>query len=302
MSKLYQEAEKFIKEIYWSETHDKRSSLKISDLVDAKLLKDNQEKDPEYYNQRGGVVHTSSIYGCLRGVIHSMIGTPQNQEPDARKLGVFQAGNLFEDYIVQSLGGRVIGGQREYNYKYKSITLVGRSDYLISDDGVMRIGENKSVHSDSFWYRQHEGTLVAWHNQIQLQTYMWLERELFKNEYEGIFSYISKDDCTVVSASVKFNPRIIQEIVIPALDIINEGYEKKDASVAPLPPLAIFNDNRKLDPWQVNWLCKYCNYHAHCAGVGWVLEAMDEVCRRNKEHKAYLPRSKGKNTIEVLSK
>jgi hypothetical protein len=293
MSYLYQEAEKFIKDIYWKETHDKRSTLKISELVDAKLLKDNKEKDPEYYNHRPGVVHASSIYGCLRGVIHSMIGTPPSKEPEARKLGVFQAGNLFEEYIINALGDRVIERQRQYEYKYKSIILVGRSDYLINDEGIIRIGENKSVHSDSFWYRQREGTLVAWHNQIQLQIYMWLERVLYGNNYEGIFSYISKDDCTVESAPIKFNQRIIDEIVIPALDIINQGYEKKDPNIAPLPPHAIFNEEK--GQYQMNWLAKYCDWHNHCAGGAWLLEAQDEVYRRNKEYKATLPRrSKGK--------
>ena len=292
---FYQDAEKFIKEIYWKETHDARSNLKISELVDAKLLKDNQEKDPEYFKHRPGVVHASSLYGCLRGAIHAVLGTPPSKEPDARKLGVFQAGNLFEDYIIDSLGDRVVERQRQYEYKYKSITLVGRSDYRIDDNGVMRIGENKSVHSDSFWYRQREGTLVAWHNQIQLQIYMWLERELFKNSYEGIFSYISKDDCTVESAPVKFNQRIIQEIVIPALDIINEGYEKKDPNVAPLPAMSIFNEDK--EQYQKNWLCTYCDYHNHCAGAGWLLEAMDEVSRRNKEYKASHPaKSKAKKS------
>jgi len=287
MSYLYQEAEKFIKDIYWSETHDRRSSLKIADLVNEKLVKDNKEKDPEYFSHREGVIHASSIYGCLRGVIHEMLGAKPNEEYSVRQLGIFQAGNLFEDYVVSSLGNKVIEGQREYVYKYKSLTLVGRSDYIINDNGIMRIGENKSVHSDSFWYRQREGTLVAWQNQIQLQIYMWLERELFNNKWDGIFSYISKDDCTVESAPVKYNPRIINEIVKPALEIINEAYEKKDSTIAPLPSMTIFNDAR--NQWQINWLCKYCNYHNHCAGAGWVLEAKDEVFRKNKEYKIAHP-------------
>lgn len=297
---LYQQAEKFIKEIYWGETHDKRSTLKIAEVVDAKLLKDNQEKDPEYYNHRPGVVHASSIYGCLRGVIHATIGTPPCKEPEARKLGIFQAGNLFEEYIINALGDKVIERQREYEYKYKSITLVGRSDYTINDNGIIRIGENKSVHSDSFWYRQREGTLVAWQNQIQLQIYMWLERILNHNEWEGIFSYISKDDCTVESAPIKFNQRIIDEIVIPALDIINEGFEKKDPNIAPLPPLSVFNEEKQ--QWQTNWLAKYCDYHTHCAGAGWILEAQDEVYRRNKEYKAVhpsAPKKRSKPEIKV---
>jgi len=314
--KIYQDAEKFINEIYWKESHDKRSALKISEIVDAKLVKDNKEKDPEYYNYRPGVVHSSSIYGCLRGVVHSMIGTPPSTELEARKLGVFMAGNLFEDYIINALGDKVIERQREYKYKYKSITLVGRSDYLINDEGVMRIGENKSVHSDSFWYRQREGTLVAWHNQIQLQIYMWLERILYNHQYEGIFSYISKDDCTVESAPVKFNQHIIDEVILPILEIINAAYEaivasgllaKRDAadgeakqfvqneinalinSIVPLPAHSIFNENK--GQWQRNWLATYCSHHNHCAGGGWLLEATDEVVRKNKELKGTLPKA-----------
>lgn len=320
--KLYQEAERYIKDVYFKDTHDARSNIKISEIVDAKLIADNKAKDPEYYNHRLGVVHSSSLYGCLRGVIHSVIGSPKCKEPDARKLGVFMAGNLFEDYVIDSLGSMVVEKQREYNYKHKSITLVGRSDYRIDDNGIMRIGENKSVHSDSFWHRHRSGELVAYHNQIQLQIYMWLERVLHGNEWEGVFSYISKDDCTVESAPVKYNPNIINEIVIPALDIVNEGYEKvlasgllekRDAiwkvipegtnpmdneafaqvqreinaivnSVAPAPDLVVFNDNKK--QWQKNWLCTYNDYDAHCYGAGWLLEAADKVARLNKEYKA----------------
>ena len=347
--KIYQEAEKFINDIFWSESHDSGSNLKISDLVNERLLKDDKEKDPEYYDQRMGVVHASSLYGCLRGAVHEALCHKPTQEVEARKLGVFKAGNLFEDFIVNALGERVIDGQTEYEYKYKSITLVGRSDYRIDDNGIIRIGENKSVHSDSFWHRQQEGTLIQWHNQIQLQIYMWLERILdrhtcldcatfkFSNveiicpecgkpmenhgkkpveKYpQGIFSYISKDDCTVASCAVKFNQRIIDEIVIPSLEIINAAYERRlpmleegkklkmqyaeaqteelekqikdlwarinDLSDVPLPDPAVYAPTK--NQWQVNWLAKYCNHHNNCAGAGWLLEAQDIVKRKNLE-------------------
>ena len=284
MSKLYQEAEKFVKEQFYNGTFDNRSHLNLEEVMHAKLHSDNKNKDVDYYGQREGVVHSSSIYGCLRGTIHGMLGTVPDKEHDGRQLGIFKAGNLFEDFIIEALGDKVVERQREYTYKYKSITLVGRSDFTINDEGVMRVGECKSVHSDSFWHRQREGTIIAWHNQIQLQIYMWLERELNGNAWDGIFAYISKDDCTVVSAPVKYNPRIIEEIVKPALDIINEGWEKKDANVAPLPDLAIFSDSKS--QWQKNWLCTYCDYHSKCAGAGWVIEATNLVTQRNKEAKA----------------
>lgn len=301
--KLYQEAEKFINDNYWQGSHDKRSKLEIEKLVAEKLLADEKKKDPEYFNHREGVVHVSSLSKCLRGVVHELMGHARDEPDDARQLGVFKAGNLFEDFIIASLGDRVVEQQREYVYKYKSLTLVGRSDYTILDDGVMRIGENKSVHSDTFWYREKEGCLVAWNNQIQLQVYMWLERILNGNAWEGIFSYVSKDDVTVKSAAVKFNQAIIDEIVLPALEILNEAYEKKDPNFAPVPDSVVYNEAKH--QYQKNWLCTYCNHHAQCSGSGWVMEATELVTRKNKELKDKVldmphMKPKEKKTISVV--
>jgi len=321
-SVLYQEAEKLIKEIYWSETHDSTSRLNLPKIIEDKLIKANKEKDPEYYSHREGVVHSTSLSKCLRGVIHEMLGAHKDSEIDPRKLGVFMAGNLFEDFVVEALKEKVVHQQREYEYKYKNITLVGRSDYTIDDEGVLRVGENKSVHSDSFWMREREGTLVAWHNQVQLQTYLWLERILdaYKCHHcgkvilsniqptclqckdksnvrlaveeklsnpQGIFSYISKDDCTVVGVPIRYNPRFVHEIITPALDIIDEGYTTKNPKVAPLPPMVLFSESKH--QYQKNWLCTYCEYHSKCAGPGWLLEASNMVTQRNKELKASMP-------------
>lgn len=300
MSYHYQEAEKFINEEFWKSTHDSRSKLDIPKLIESRLIKDNEEKDPEYYRHREGVIHATSVAKCLRGVVHGMLGAKPDNPIDTRKLGIFKAGNLFEDFVIAALGDRVVHAQREYDFKYKNIRLVGRSDYTMDDEGIMRVGENKSVHSDSFWMREREGTLVAWHNQIQLQIYMWMERELFGNEWEGVFSYISKDDCTVIGAPVKFNRNIIDQIVIPALDIINEAYTAKNPELAPLPSMVIFSEAKH--QYQRNWLATYCEYHSSCAGAGWVLEASNLVTKRNKELKAAMPTpaKKVKPKIEVV--
>ena len=283
MSYFYQEAEKFINDSFYTKTFDSRSKLDIEKIVSEKLVADEKKKDPDYFNHRAGVVHVSSLSKCLRGVVHEMLNTKRDEEESARQLGVFKAGNLFEDFIIEALGDRVVHKQREYVFEYKGLTLVGRSDFTIMDNGVMRVGENKSVHSDSFWYRQKEGTLVAWNNQIQLQIYMWLERKLNGNEWDGVFSYVSKDDVTVIGAPVKFNQQIIDEIVIPALDILAEAYAKKDPMLAPIPSAVVYNNSKA--QYQKNWLCTYCNFHNSCAGSGWVLEATAEVTRKNKEAK-----------------
>lgn len=296
MIKLYQEAEKYINDIYWNESHDSHSKLNVPKIIEEKLVKENKEKDPHYYEHREGVIHATSVAKCLRGVVYGMLGAEKDNPIETRILGVFKAGNLFEDFIIEALGDRVVHKQREYTFIYKNLTLVGRSDFTIDDDGIMRVGECKSVHSDSFWMREREGTLVAWHNQIQLQIYMWLERKLNGNNWDGVFTYISKDDCTVISAPVRFNPHIIDDIVIPALDIINEAYTAKNPELAPLPPSVIFSEAKH--QYQKNWLAKYCEYHESCCGKGWILEATNLVTTRNKELKASMPNPHAKKKVK----
>lgn len=280
---LYQDADKFIKDIFWTETHNKVNTLNIPEIINAKLIEDNKNKDPEYYAHREGVVHVSSLSRCLRGVMLEMLGAQKDVPPDPRKLGVFKAGNLFEEFIVNCLGDLMQDRQTEYNYKYKNLILTGRDDGTILHNGVRTLLEAKSVHSQSFWYREKEGTLVASHNQMQIQTYLWLRRELFNDPIDGIFSYISKDDCTVICAPIKYNPRIIEEVVKPALDILSEAYEKKSAVGIPMPSSVVFDDSR--DQYQKNWMATYCEFHQQCCGAGWILEAEAEVTRKNKEHK-----------------
>lgn len=322
---LYQDAEKFIKDIYWSETHNKENKLNLPEVIAAKLVKDNKEKDPDYYDHREGVVHVTSLSKCLRGVVHEMLGASKDAPPDARKLGVFKAGNLFEDFIVDALDGLMLDRQTEYIYKYKGVYVTGRDDGTIEYEGQRTMLEAKSVHSDSFWYREQEGTLVAAHNQAQIQTYLWFRRilpNMFRvtmedgddeqivytnlsleeltaykqNPYDvspedkpdnsnlpGIFSYISKDDCTIIAAPVKFNQRIIDECVLPALEMVIEGYTHKKPELVDVPPLVTYSDTKH--SYQKNWLCTYCEYHTKCAGAGWVLEASNLVTQKNKEVK-----------------
>lgn len=345
---LYQEAAQFIDEEFFKGTHDKNSKTNLIALIHNRLVADDAAKDPEYYGHREGVVHTSSITKCLRGVVLGMLGAEADPVPEQernRKLGVYKAGNLFEDFIVGTLGDKVLHAQREYQYKYKNLIVVGRSDFTFQDGEVVRIGESKSVNSDSFWHRQREGTLIAWNNQMQLEMYMWFERILapFKCKHcgrvvltnmdaplevtcesvqgdskcifvpapeekldnpQGYFTYVSKDDVTIIPAAIQFNQKLIDTVAIPALDLINEGYTKKDASLMPLPEMVVWNKSRQ--QWVTNWLCTYCDHHCQCAGKGWKLEAKQEVARKNLAEKAKtadMPhlKPKTKPTITVVN-
>lgn len=295
--KIYQDAERMIKDVYLSETFDFGCKFDAKKVIEDKLVDDASKKDVEYYGKKNGVIHVSSLTRCLRGVVHEMLGHKEDEgtEDSGRQLGIFKAGNLFEDFVVEGLGDRVISRQTEYKYQYKNITLVGRDDgeFIFDTEGNTRLLECKSVHSDSFWHKNKEGMLAAYQNQVQIQTYMWLRRELFNDKKDGYLVYISKDDCTIVGIPVKYNPRIIEECVKPVLDLLSEAYEKEDPMLAPTPEMVVYKEDRR--QFQKNWLCTYCKYHNQCESPEWVLNATKEVSRRNLEKKV-------KDTMSVEQK
>lgn len=278
--KLYQQAEKIIKNVFLSQTLDYDCKFDLQKVVHDKLVADATIKDnSEYYAPVQGEVHVSSLYKCLRGVYYEMMGEQPTGEIQPRVLGVFKAGNLFEDFIIECMGDKMQDRQTEYRFKYKSLTLVGRDDGTFLDDkGERRVLECKSQHSDSFWYMQKEGMGVQWQHQIQLQTYLWLRRELFGQELNGYFAYVSKDDVSINGVAVKYNPTIIEEIVKPILDTLNEAYEKKDVTLLPTPELIIFDKGK----YKQNWLNTYCQFSDKCLGVGWSINLADLVKIKNK--------------------
>lgn len=282
--KIYQRAEQFIRGQFLSKTLDYDCKFDLQKTVHDKLVADATIKDSsEYYEAHEGQVHVSSLYRCLRGVYYEMMGEKPTGEIAPRVLGVFKAGNFFEEFIVECLGDNMLDRQTEYRFKYKSLTLVGRDDGTFLDDkGVRRVLECKSQHSDSFWYMLKEGMGVQWQHQIQLQTYLWLRRQIYHEEIDGYFGYVSKDDVSVSGIPVRYNENIINEVVIPILDLLNEAYEKKDPTLLPLPE-PIIQDKGK---YKKNWLCTYCNFHSLCTGdVAWHLGLEDRVRISNKQSK-----------------
>ncbi len=244
-------------------------------------MADNSLKD-EYYTPVQGEIHVSSLYKCLRGVYYEMMGEKPVQGIEARILGVFKAGNLFENFIVECLGDKVQDRQTEYRFKYKSLTLVGRDDGTFLDDkGERRVLECKSQHSDSFWYMLKDQMGVQWQHQIQLQTYLWLRRELFHEEVNGYYAYVSKDDVSINGVAVKYNPAIIEEIVKPILDMLSEAFEKKDPTLLPLPEPIVLD--KKTGKYKQNWLVKYCGYcNGKCRPIGENIGIEDRVKIMNK--------------------
>lgn len=317
MAKFYQGAEEFINNEFPSRTYDgPRCGIDVRKVIHDRLEADDRAHDPEYYGKRPGVVHASSLYKCQRGTLLDMLcmAPPPKDEKqkadDERRLGVFKAGNLFEEFIVGSMPN-VVETQKEYALEHKGIRLVARIDGIVQDGDIRRITEVKSVNSQAFWYRQREGVLVQWLNQIQLTIYMWLERVLYGHEYEGLFAYVSKDDCTIIGAPVKYNDAIVREVILPTLDALAAAYERNKHLVelyaaakddaeretvvakvdftgleAPAPVIFDAKKQKGAGEYVVNWLTEpsYCEHHTRCAGPGYIMLANDEAKRLNKEH------------------
>ncbi len=285
MNKIYQQAESYLRNIFLSQTLDYDCKFDLQKVVQDKMVADSSVKDnSEYYLPKKGEVHVSSLYKCLRGVYYEMNGVEATQEIAPRVLGVFKAGNLFEDFIVESMGDKMLDRQTEYRLQYKSIVLVGRDDGTFTDDkGERRVLECKSQHSDSFWYMLKDNMGVQWQHQIQLQCYLWLRRKLYNDNVNGYYAYISKDDCSIQGVPVKFNQNIINDIIIPILDLLNEAYEKQNPELLPLPEPIVYD--KKTGKYKRNWLCTYCNYHSLCAGEMWHVGIEDKVKISNKNNK-----------------
>lgn len=335
---IYQEAEAAIGEQFWANTKDGECAFDISKEVGARLERDNAEKDPDYYEHRPGVVHVTSLAKCLRGVALELLGAKKDpldekaKQGMQRKLGIFKAGNLFEDFAVDALGDRVIDRQTEYIYRYKGITLTGRDDGTFLDEkNERRMLENKSVNSDSFWYREKEGTLVQWHNQIQVQTYLWLRRTCgnlyqFRKPHEEEINIYSNMTEAEVREFKKLDATWICTPYIGYSDPVN-GYfcyiSKDDCTIigtgvkynpwfveniitpvldmlaqvweskdaAGTPLPSMVVYNKAKGQFMTNWLASYCDYHCQCENPNWKKEAAALVARKNKEQTASLAAS-----------
>jgi CRISPR/Cas system-associated exonuclease Cas4 (RecB family) len=206
----------------------------------------------EEFNQRGkkeqSSWYISKLGGCLRGVFLERLGKESDEPFDNRTLRVFNAGNIFEDWVVNLLEQQKdVKLEKQTRVEDKELGVSGYVDAIVEYQGEKRPYEIKSKHSRSFWYMVNKQEGPMRHHEYQLWMYLKL-----LNISEGSLLYISKDDLTVAEFIVQLKNRKLEKEVMHNLKILNDCWKTKT-----LPPL----------PDPKSWQAKFCGYHKQCLSI-----------------------------------
>ncbi|MCK9482826.1 MAG: hypothetical protein M0R34_00470 [Candidatus Marinimicrobia bacterium] len=152
----------------------------IQQLIDKSLIRQPRE--------RSGKWSPSSFGRCYRAQYWNRKDEPQSNPPDKRTLRVFNAGNLFEDFVVSLL-------PKDYQLQVlvESDDVKGYADIVTSNEVI----DIKSQHSKSFWYmskfKKDDIKKEKYPNWLQV---MYYTRELKKDF--GRLVFVSKDDLCIM--------------------------------------------------------------------------------------------------------
>lgn len=222
----------------------------IESLVDLYIAKKREET-----KKTQNTWYLSSLGGCLSGVYYSRLKGQKEYPP--QKLRVFQAGNIYEDFVAKCM----IEGNKKTKYflqehvENKELNVSGRIDVLAKTKDKYIIYELKTINERGFFYND----LPYHHHVMQVLGY---KHFMFGNNdnVETKLVYISKDTFLLKEMVIPYQPKIITEIE-QSLMILNEAWKNKKPPKE--EPGVIFDEKRKR--WTVNWKAKFCAYHEMCS-------------------------------------
>ena len=183
----------------------------------------------------------SRIGACRTGMYLERLGV----EPtpfDARTLRIFQAGDIFEDWVADKLQKGNTRIQRQIRLEWPEQDVTGYADALVLDELVY---EFKSRHSKSFWYMVNKGEGASLSHLMQL----WLALKIL-DKPEGRLVYISKDDLSILEYPLFLETERVAEATMEELRILNKAWLEKK------PPQPIKNVK--------DWRNRYCRWHKTC--------------------------------------
>lgn len=213
---------------------------------------------------------------CLRGAYYARLGDAEKSELDDRTYRVFKAGQVFEQFVVDTLKSKVSDyefTQPETIYM-KEHDLSCRPDLIVKhkETGKQYVYELKTVHSDKFWYMEKNGGKPDEHYLMQA----WCEC-LVTGIEDGRLLYVSKDDLCIAEYQVSLHDVALGNAVKNELNILNHCWKTKT-----LPPRA-----EPIKDGKINWKAKYCNYHHLCMGnLDW-LKVAEEELKASKKKKGW---------------
>lgn len=202
--------------------------MSIQELIDKALMPSVEKR------KRSGKFSPSSLGKCFRAQIWNRMDIPQEQ-PDARTLRVFKAGNLFHDFVQ----GVICENHKDIKkeVKVEDDHFFGYAD-LVNGETVWDI---KSQHSQAFHWMAKSKDITEDKKQNILQVMLYCK---LLGKKEGRLVFVSKDDLCIAEYGFSYNERWQKELeaevntlieywfkdVIPAAQ--PRAYKKKDGSFA----------------------------------------------------------------------
>ena len=220
----------------------------------------------------------SDLGKCLSGVYYNRLGVEPDEEFDDRTLRVFEAGNLFEDFVIDTVKNIYSGDEIEEQIRVEDTErdISGRLDLAIPSKGT--IYEVKSIHSRAFWWMEKRGQGAYEHHKKQLMFY------LLNTDYsEGHIVYVSKDDLSIAEFVVFDDDEYLISEIENELDILNSSWEAQEAPDPWLTNPVEFKEANK-NPYVVNWKAKRCSHHSHCMKDDDWLKKVEQYCRKANKH------------------
>lgn len=216
------------------------SLFSISDLVDKHIAE--QENEKKEINSW----HISKIGSCLSGLYLERLGATPEKSLDSRTLRVFEAGKMFESWVIEKIKNTEgYKFEEQVRVEDKNLDVSGYADILVTKpNGEKEVVELKSQHSRAFWYMDKSGKPNRQH-QMQLWMYLYL-----LNIENGKLVYVSKDDLAIAEYVVELNDEELKVETLGRLEILNRAWKEK------LPPRP--NED------ETAWENKYCRFHKQC--------------------------------------
>lgn len=152
----------------------------IQELIDDALIPTER--------QRSGKWNPSSFGGCFRKQFWSRKNETPSNPPDQRTLRIFEAGRLFEKFVVDLIAKE---NHIDLQVLVECEDVKGYADLVNGNE----VADVKSQHSKSFWWmlkRDCDIRAEKYHNWLQVMYYACELKKQF-----GRLIFISKDDLCI---------------------------------------------------------------------------------------------------------
>ena len=218
-------------------------------------IRDNNDRSQAYF-------HPSTVGFCPRKTVMERLSVKKPPH-DARLQAVFENGHAVHERLQRWLKESGIMVQEEFPVASPEHNMKGHTDgigclYIPDVGGVMVVLEIKScsakswswIFGDGKWKGHGPDKKHIW----QVQLYMYMTGCQY-----ALIIYECKDNQKLDSFVIRRDQELIDKVLLPRVDLVNEHVAKKT-----LPP----RDEEHLDPnpetGKTPFECQYCDYYKPC--------------------------------------